>query len=140
MSDRILQKYVSRSGAGDASEDMPLVDTGEDAESFGCFGFLRGVRDRAICLELRKKSGQVLAVNYAFIGKFEFDPSVGIVIHYGGAQTIRITGRNLNHAVRPNVMLFQAITRFRVPWIQEADRARALQVGGQDVVVESIEW
>lgn len=131
MSERILQKYVNR--GTDAPPDAP-AENGEDAESFGSFGFIRGVRDRAIALELRQKTGRILAVNYAFIGKFEFDPAIGITLHCGN-QLIRIKGRNLNGEIRPNVRLFQGITRFRVPWIQEAERAISIQASKDAVVV-----
>jgi uncharacterized protein YlzI (FlbEa/FlbD family) len=138
MSDRILQRYTGRNGA-EAPPDA-LTPEGEDAESFGCFGWLRGVRDRTVALELRQKSGRILAINVAFIGKMEYEPSTGIVLHCGGGQFVRIKGRNLNSEIRPNVRLFQGLSRFRVPFIQEADRAASLQAGKDTVVVESIEW
>jgi hypothetical protein len=55
-------------------------------------------------------------------------------------QTIRITGRNLNGEVRPGVRLFQAITRHKVVWIQEADEPTALQAGKSATIVQKIEW
>jgi hypothetical protein len=136
MSDRILQKYVARGVEAPADARS---ENGEDAESFGSFGFTRGVRDRAIALELRQKTGRILAVPYSFIGKFEFDPATGIVLHCG-SQLIRIKGRNLNGEIRPNVRLFVGLTRFRVPWIQEAERAASMQAGKDGVVVDTIEW
>ena len=136
MSDRVLQKYINR--GAEAPPDV-LAENGEDSESFGSFGFLRGVRDRAIALELRQKTGRILAVNYAFIGKFEFDPAIGITLHCGN-QLIRIKGRNLNGEIRPNIRLFQGITRFRVPWLQEADRAASMQAGKDSVVIDGIDW
>lgn len=137
-SDRILHKYVAGRTADPSAVETRLGES-EDAESFGSFGLVRGVRDRAITLELRQKSGRILAVNYAFIGKFEFDPAAGITIHCGN-QLIRIKGRNLNSEIRPNVRLFQGITRFRVNWVQEAERATVMQAGKDAVLIESIEW
>jgi hypothetical protein len=90
-------------------------------------------------LELRKKDGAVVAVAYGFIDRMEFHPSEGISIRCG-QEKIRIRGRGLNSEVRPQIRLFQGITRHRVPWIQEADATSALQAGKNGVVVESIEW
>lgn len=64
---------------------------------------------------------------------------MGITLHVGG-QTITLRGRNLNTEARPNVRLFQGITRHRVPWIQEADEPAAMEFQGQGTLVEEIEW
>ena len=51
-------------------------------------------------LELRKKTGNILAASYSWIEKVKFDPSKGITLHAQG-QKIRIRGRNLNGETRP---------------------------------------
>jgi hypothetical protein len=48
-------------------------------------------------------------------------------------------GRNLNAEVRPNVRLFEGITRHKIPWIQEADEPMALQAGKSATVIDKIE-
>jgi hypothetical protein len=103
------------------------------------FGWLRGIRDRATMLELRKKNGNILAVGYGWLEKAEFDPSQGITLHVGG-QTIRITGRNLNTEVRPNVRLFEGITRHRVSWLREAGEAQQMEADPATPIVDAIEW
>ena len=90
-------------------------------------------------LELRKKNGNVLAIGYGWLERVEFDPSEGITLHLVG-QKIRIKGRNLNGAVRPDVRLFQGIARHKVAWIQEADGPTAMQAGKAATVIENIEW
>ena len=90
-------------------------------------------------LELRKKNGNIQAVGYAWLEQMDFDPSEGISLHVAG-RTIRIKGRNLNAEIRPNVRLFQAMTRHRVPWIQEADEPTVMESGGKGMLIESIEW
>ena len=111
MNDSLLDKYTRRPG----DPDLAL----EADEDFGSFGWLRGMRERAVMLELRHKTGNVTAIAYAMIEKLEFNPSEGITLHALG-QKFRIQGRNLNGEVRPNVRLFEGLTRHRVPWIQEA--------------------
>ncbi len=137
MTDSLLTKYIQRN-PGEGGDSSPLPEV-EPLDDLGTFGWLRGVRDRAVMFELRKKDGNILAVGYAWLDKAEFDPSMGITLHVGG-QTIKLRGRNLNAEVRPNVRLFQGITRHRVPWIQEADEPAAMESQGQGTLVEEIEW
>ena len=138
MSDRILSKYTGRvvDPASDPGAASPEPD---DTEDLGCFGWLRGQKERSVMLELRKRTGTVRAISYARIEKLDFDPSDGITLHAGG-EKIRIKGRNLNAEIRPQVRLFQGLTRHRVPWVQEVGQ-RITAVGDRQVpLTESIEW
>jgi hypothetical protein len=139
MSDRILQKFAIRSGAAAESAETDLIADGDDVESFPCFGWLRGMRERSTCLELRQKSGIVLAIPYAYITRMEFQPS-GMITLVVGTESVRIKGRNLNGEIRPQVRLFQGICRQRVPWVVEADRPVDLNAGQTATVIEQIEW
>lgn len=137
MNDRnVLEKYFDPKGAKFSSNAEEQEET---LEVSGVFGFLRGSRDRALMLEFRKKSGDIRAISYSYLEHADFNPSDGIILRVGGQQ-VRIRGRNLNTEIRPNVRLFQSITRHRVSWIQEADQATILESGPGAVVVESIEW
>jgi hypothetical protein len=138
MSDRVLSKCLGRKDEDD-SEGI-AADSGPDGtEDLGAFGWMRGQRDRAMMLELRKKTGEILAIGYGWIERMEFDPSKGITL-YCGRQTIHIKGRNLNAEARPRVRLYQGLTRHRVPWMQEADRAADFRADEKAVVIETIEW
>lgn len=126
--DRILDKYLTRkpdAPTGEHAKGEPAQPAssggagGEDAtDDLGCFGYFRGVRDRAIMLELRKKDGTIAAFSYAYLERADFDPSEGITLHIMGKR-IQIKGQNLNGEARPNIRLFHGITRHRVPWVQE---------------------
>ncbi len=131
MSNSILDKYAARSGEDGAGES-------DAAENLGAFGVLRGVRDRSIMLELRKKSGNVIAIGYGWIEKMEFDPSEGITLHAGG-QKYRIKGRNLNAEVRSGVRLFESICRHKVSWVTEATQAGSVAAAKNATVIETIE-
>ena len=137
MNDRILNKYTGRTN--DSSNDEAASAEPDGTEDLGSFGWLRGQRDRSVMLELRKKSGSVLAIGYGWIERIEFDPSDGIRLHAGG-KIIRIKGRNLNAEARAQIRLFQGLTRHRVPWVQEADRVSDFRSDHKSVVVEAIEW
>jgi hypothetical protein len=138
MTDRtILQKYVARNGDVVAGT-VPQADA-EAADDLGAFGWLRGIRDRAVSLELRKKDGNILAVSYGYIEKAEFDPSEGITLSVSG-QKLRIKGRNLNGEVRPTVRLFEGIARQRVPWVQETDESDNAEPADKATLIDSIQW
>jgi hypothetical protein len=143
MTDRILSKYSKGTGGAGPNGPRggsPAGDDGDGTEDGGeSFGWLRGIRDRAVMLELRKKTGAILAVGYGWIEKVEFDPTEGITFQHCGVK-IRIKGRNLNGEVRQSVRLFEGIVRHRVSWIQEADHAAAIKAAKSQVVVQEISW
>jgi hypothetical protein len=137
MSDNsTIQKYASRVREFDA--DSAVASNPEGAEDFGSFGFLRGTRDRAVMLELRKRTGTIRAIGYSWIQTVDFDPSDGITLYCGDA-CIQIKGRNLNAVASQQLSLVGAIVRHRVPWIVETNQRDLLQSGG-DTVIEAIEW
>jgi hypothetical protein len=137
MSDKFLHHRLGR-----LTEDrFDLVPSGDGGavDDFHSFGWLRGMRERATMLELRKKSGDVMAIGYGWIERVEFNPTDGITLHVHGDK-IQIKGRNLNAEIRPEVRLFQGITRHRVAWVQEADRTGGLKHSERATIVEEIVW
>ncbi|KAB2940453.1 MAG: hypothetical protein KJ057_17245 [Phycisphaerae bacterium] len=133
----MLQRYAPKIAAGLGGQSVVTeIDAPDD---LGAFGWLRGVKDFSRMLELRRKDGSILAVGYGYLDHAEFNPSEGITLSVAGRK-IRIKGRNLNAEVRPTVRLFEGITRHRVPWIQEADRAVGIAAEERDTVIDVIEW
>src|ERR1700722_4428174 len=130
----ILDKYAARNSGGTNDRDQEEAEVTEDLVSFG---WLRGIRDRALSLELRKKTGNIVAIGYSYIEKLEFDPSEGITLHALG-QKIRIRGRNLNAEVRPSMRLFEGICRHKVPFAREADEPAEMRADSKATVVEQI--
>ncbi len=138
MSDSsVLHRYAPKIAAGLGGQSV--VTDIDAADDLGGFGWLRGVKDFSRMLELRRKDGSILAVGYGYMDHVEFNPSEGITLSVAGRK-IRIKGRNLNAEVRPTVRLFEGITRHRVPWIQEADRAAGMEAGERETVIDSIDW
>lgn len=115
MADSILERLNMRRELGEPG----LVDETEVLEDLGPFGWLRGVKERAIMLELRKRDGNVVALSYAWLERVTFDPSIGIVLDFSRAL-VRIKGTNLDYEIRPNCQLFAGIVRHKVPWIMES--------------------
>jgi hypothetical protein len=139
VSDSLLRKYADARTPPTDRERLAAQLDGDAADDLGCFGWLRSVRERAILLELRKRTGDIRAVAYAWIECAEFDPSGGVTLLLPG-KPIHIRGRNLNAEMRPTVRLFQGIVRHRVPWIQEAGEQERMISEGTTTLVERIEW
>lgn len=131
MSDSLIDKYAKRPPSQLAEHAEPETD------DLGCFGWLRGVRDRAIMLELRKKDGHVLAVGYAWIERVELVPEQGITLHLPGRK-VHIKGSGLNNG--ESARLFDGLIRHRVPWVRESQHAERLRDAEGSVTVESITW
>lgn len=110
----------------------------ESTEEYPCFGFLRGQRERAFALELRKKTGEILALPYHLFESVRYAPATGIHLKAAG-QEITIDGRNLNGG-KDQVSLFAAITRQRVVWIGELQRGDLASAASIPPTVESIHW
>jgi hypothetical protein len=137
MSDSVLQRYVTNRKVEEPTDIV--VNDNEEELDLGSFGWLRGVRERALMLEFRAKDGRSVALDYGWLRKIEFDPSEGVTLHFDG-QVVRVVGRNLNMDIRPNVRLLRGLHAHRVPWIQEATAAAALRAGEDKVVIEEFRW
>jgi hypothetical protein len=138
MTDKtILQRYAGRGGEPPTTGgDLAEVDSTDD---LGAFGWLRGMRERAVMLELRKKDGNILAVGYGYLEKAEFNPSEGITLSIAGHK-VRIEGRSLNAPTGNGVRLFEGIARHRVPWVQEADEPTQMETDDNSTVIDRIRW
>jgi|ERR1700733_3026715 len=133
MTDDVLDKYVK---GRNAKEQSPADE--DDTIEVPGFGWLRGIRDTAIMLEIRHRDGHITAFSYNVLDRAEFDPSDGITLKFAGVL-VRITGRNLNVEARPHLRLFEGITRHRVSWIQEADEPTAMEAPKEATVIEEVE-
>lgn len=132
---KLLDKFMHRIHAESANEND---ESETEIDDLGVFGFLRGSRERATMLELRKRDGHVLAVGYGMF-EVEFNPSEGITLHFADRK-IKINGRNLNAEAKPNIKLFEAICRHRVPWLREANEPEQLSAREGETLIEAIEW
>jgi hypothetical protein len=132
MFDKAVDPFAPR-----RKDNATVSMDGDGVEDLIAFGWLRGVQDRAIMLEIRHKDGRITAKGYSWLQSAEFDPSTGITLNFSG-ETVTIKGRNLGGEARPNIRLFAGILRHRVPWIQEADGAAVLQAQENAVVIEEV--
>jgi hypothetical protein len=126
MNDDSLQRLKSL-------RNLPSESQDDSEEDVGMFGFLRGLKERSPMLELRLKTGNAVALNYAWLERADYDPSKGITLLFG-SQTVRLQGTKLNDELRPAVRLFEGILRQRVVWVRESDVANILSKAAQPVV------
>jgi hypothetical protein len=133
MTDSLFKQFSNRLPAASDAKDAET----EAADDFGVFSFLRGVRDRALMLELRKKDGSATALGYGWLERVEFDPSAGLTLYFG-SQKVKIVGRNLAMELRPNVRLLDGLMRHRIPWIREAGEPEVLKASPASLVIEAI--
>lgn len=142
MNESVLKRFAGRAGESIA-ENRNGIDAvrnfdSEMADDCGAFGFLRGMRERGIMLELRKKDGSITAIGYGYLERAEFDPGEGITLHVLG-QRIRLKGRNLNAEVRPSIRLFEGITRHKIAWVREADHRESMTAEDSATIIDVIE-
>jgi hypothetical protein len=135
MNDSILRQFTDKHGNGHDRDDLP----DDQPEDLGAFGWLRGSRERAVMLEVRRKDGSITALGYAWLERADFDASDGITLKFTG-QTVRLTGRNLNSDVRPHLRLFDGLVRHRIPWLQEADEPAAMAAPKNATVIEQVNF
>jgi hypothetical protein len=133
MFDEVLSRHSAKRTNGEASAGVE----GDATDDFGAFGWLRGVKEQAVMLEIRHKDGRITAKGYSWLQSAEFDPSTGITLNFSG-EKVTIVGRNLNAEARPNVRLFAGIVRHRVPWIQESAGIEVMEATEKAVVIEEV--
>ena len=132
MNDKVMMRFSDRFAAKPAAEPEPEAEV----ISLGAFGYLRGVRDRALMLELRLKDGCVHALSYSLLDRATLDPSDGLRLRFVG-QEVHITGQRLNDR-SSGIGLFEAIVRHRATWIQEASRADTFAPSAFGPLIEAI--
>lgn len=134
-----LDRELSRGDEAGPWRLITSLSDGDEPQDYGAFGWLRGIKDRAVMLELRRRNGNIIAIGYGWLERLEFDPSVGITLLVPG-QRITIRGRHLNAEIRPGVRLFEGLARHRVPWIQEAEAIECDVSGPNSTVISTIAW
>jgi hypothetical protein len=116
-------------------------ETATDEEECLAFGYLRGIRDRALSLELRLVNGNSRAFPYSWLGPIQYDPSAGLLLTFVGDRVylVLLEGSNLNALVNNSVSLYdRGILRHRVTWVQEMTRQESQKMGEKEVTVERI--
>ncbi len=116
-------------------------DSDEDELACLAFGYLRGLRERAISIEFRFATGHCTAFPYSWLGPVEYDPSQGLLLRFAGDRVslVLIEGNRLNTLVAETVSLFEGIQRHRITWVREMTRAELTRAGREDTTIDRIQ-
>ena len=141
MSDT-LELIRSRSNPARPSTEVVVADeAGSDEDSCPAFGFLRGIRDRALSIEFRFANGNSQAFPYSWLGPMNYNPSAGLLLKFVGDMIylVLIEGSNLNALVGGAVSLYdRGVQRHRVSWVREMTPQQAELAQPGDVVIDRI--
>jgi hypothetical protein len=120
---------------------MPKTEIEEDEASCAAFGYLRGVRDRALVIEFRLRNGDREYFPYSWLGPWRFDPSVGLLLKFTGdlVTLVLIRGSNLDAAPNGINLTDRGLQRHRITWVRELDEDELRRAGDGICTVDRIE-
>jgi hypothetical protein len=112
-----------------------------DEEACAAFGYLRGLQDRALEVEFRRRDGTSEAYPYSCLASRRFDPSVGLLLKYTAdvVTLVLICGSNLDMPVKGTVNLTdRGFQRHRITWVREMDEDELRRVGDSGPTIDAI--
>ena len=118
---------------------------GKDDEEVSCgaFGYLRGLHERSLTLELRFKTGDREAYPYGLLASVRFNPSAGILLKLTSdvVTLIFIKGSNLDLPVHLGAvdLIERGLERHRVTYIREMDEHELRKAGEREPTIDRIE-
>ena len=146
MKDNSMDLLALRGRVGQPRPASPLdrvgpAETDSEEEECLAFGYLRGIRDTALSLELRFADGNRVAYPYSWLGPMTYNPSAGILLKVVGdlVYLVLLEGSNLNALVNGCINLYdRGIQRHRVTWVREMTRQQAQNAAEGEVTIERI--
>ena len=93
--------------AGRPVKERPREEEAVEEECCAAFGYLRGLRDRALAIEFRFRDGNSEAFAYSLLASWKFNPSAGLLLKFTGdvVTLVLIRGSNLDALVNQSVNL-----------------------------------
>jgi hypothetical protein len=108
-------------------------DKDSDEESCLAFGYLRGLRERALAVELRYRNGNRDWFPYSWLGPCRFNPSVGLLLKFTGdvVTMVLIRGSNLDALVNRGAVNLtdRGFQRHRITWVREMEEDELKKAG-----------
>ncbi|CAN5473036.1 hypothetical protein BH10PLA2_BH10PLA2_07580 [soil metagenome] len=111
-----------------------------DEESCPAFGYLRGLKDRALSIEFRFADGHSLAYSYTLLAEYQHNPSAGILLKFLGDKVtlLVIQGSNLNAAINGISLYDRGLLRHRITFVQEMSREQLKRAGEREPTIDRI--
>ena len=135
----LLSKMAARTAP--PRPDAETRHAEEDEQQCPAFGYLRGVRERALLLECRFRDGNTEAFSYGWLGRVSYVASAGLLLRFSGDRLywVLIEGANLDRALADGVSLHRkGLLRHRVTWVREMSAEELRRAGPDAVTVEHI--
>lgn len=118
-------------------------DKDSDEESCPAFGYLRGLRERALAVEFRLHTGDSEWLSYSCLVSWRHNPSVGLLLKFSGDMVtlVLIRGSNLDMLVGQSMVNLtdRGFQRHRIVWVREMDEAELRKAGEGQPTVDRIE-
>ncbi len=93
-------------------------------------------------MEFRFRDGNSVWLPYSWLGPFQHNPSVGLLLKFSGdvVTLVLIRGSNLDMLVNETVNLTdRGLQRHRILWVREMDEEELRRVGQRGPTVDRIE-
>ncbi len=113
-----------------------------DEEACAAYGYMRGIRDRALAIEFRYRDGNSDFYPYSWLGPWQYNPSVGLLLKFTGdvVTLVLIRGSNLDALVNQSINLTdRGFARHRISWLKEMDEDGLRQAGKGQPTIDRIE-
>jgi hypothetical protein len=120
-----------------------LRETDGEEGSCKAFGYLRGIQDRALAVRFCFRNGNSVCLPYAWLGPWEHNPSVGLLVKFTGDAVVLvlIRGSNLDAQVDGGTVNLtdRGLQRHRIVWVREMDEDELRRAGEGEPTMDRIE-
>jgi hypothetical protein len=123
----------------------PALKEAEESDEQWCaaFGYLRGLREQALMLELRFRNGNREWYPYGLLGPCRYNPSAGLLLRITGdvVTLVLIRGSNLDALVHQGAVNLtdRGIQRHRILWVREMDEGELRRTPTGEPTIDCIE-
>jgi hypothetical protein len=122
--------------------EQPAEKAATDEGYCPAFGYLRGLRDRALAVEFRFRDGNSDWFPYSLLGPWRYNPSAGLLLKFTAdvVALVLIRGSNLTALVNQTVNLTdRGFQCHRILWVREMDEQELRRVGQGGPTIDRIE-
>jgi hypothetical protein len=129
--------------AARAPKEQQAEKDAPEEESCPAFGYLRGIKDRALAVEFRLRDGNSEWYSYSLLASWQHNPSAGLLLKFTGdvVTLVLIHGSNLG-AVLPERginLTDRGLQRQRITFVREMDDAELRRSGRGEPTIDCIE-
>jgi hypothetical protein len=125
------------------SRENPREEDVSEEESCPAFGYLRGLKERALAVQFRFRDGNSEWFSYGLLASWRHNPSAGLLLKFTGdlVTLVLIRGSNLVAVVRDGVVNLtdQGLQRHRILYVREMDEDELRKAREGEPTIDRIE-